>query len=190
MLLRTRQRALSASLLETLSVVAYNQPITKAQIEEVRGGLDCDYALGRLEGFGLVEVVGRLDSVNGRPYLYGTTDAFLKRFQLKSLEELPERFSLVSKIASIKDAVEEETDLFVERTLDNVFADEEQENVFEKLENEEAVEKEINVEEARKAAGLNEKRAGEIISENESSLEEEMLEEENAFEAESDESDN
>ena len=49
MLLRTRQRALSASLLETLSVIAYNQPITKAQIEEVRGGLDCDYALGRLE---------------------------------------------------------------------------------------------------------------------------------------------
>ena len=181
MLLRTRERALSASLLETLSVVAYNQPITKAQIEEVRGGLDCDYALGRLEGFGLIEVVGRLDTVIGRPYLYGTTEAFLKRFSLKSLEDLPEKFALVSKIASIKDSVEEEQELFVERTLEKAYADTEQENVFAGEPETKDAPVEISIEEARRAAGISEKTAEEIISEQEELLDKEAAATEENF---------
>ena len=77
----------SASLLETLAVVAYRQPVTRADIEAVRG-VRCDYAVSQLFKLGLIMAVGHKD-VAGRPVLFGTTDRFLRRFGMHSLEELP-----------------------------------------------------------------------------------------------------
>ena len=78
---------LSKSSLETLAIVAYNQPVTRAYIDQVRGA-DSAYSVGVLLDRELIEEQGRLD-VPGRPRLYGTTDIFLRVFGLSSLEELP-----------------------------------------------------------------------------------------------------
>ena len=79
--------ALSKSSLETLAIIAYNQPVTRAYVEEVRG-VDSAYAFGILLQRELIEIKGRLD-VPGRPNLYGTTRDFLRVFGLSSLNELP-----------------------------------------------------------------------------------------------------
>ena len=78
---------LSASSMEVLAVVAYNQPVTRAFIDAVRG-LDSNYAVNSLIDKELIAPVGRLDAP-GRPLLYGTTDKFLRVFGLKTLEDLP-----------------------------------------------------------------------------------------------------
>lgn len=78
---------LSASSLETLSIIAYNQPVTRAYIDTVRG-VDSSYAVSSLVERGLIESKSRLDAP-GRPMLYTTTTAFLRCFGLTSLEELP-----------------------------------------------------------------------------------------------------
>ena len=83
---------LSASSLEVLAVVAYNQPVTRAYIDTVRG-VDSSYAVTSLLDKNLIEAVGRLDAP-GRPMLYGTTDKFLRVFGLSSLAELPETEAL------------------------------------------------------------------------------------------------
>jgi len=82
-----RVRKLSPSVLETLSVVAYRQPVSKPEVDFVRG-VDSEYTLSRLVELGLVSPVGRGEGV-GRPLLYGTTPAFLDTFGLPSLDELP-----------------------------------------------------------------------------------------------------
>ena len=82
----TRQ-GLSQAALETLSIVAYKQPITKAQIESIRG-VKSDSSISRLETKELIFEAGRLDTP-GRPMIYCTTDNFLKLFGLKNLQELP-----------------------------------------------------------------------------------------------------
>ena len=79
---------LSASQLETLTIVAYYQPATKAYIEQIRG-VDSSYSVGALLNKRLIEECGRLN-VPGRPILYRTTPDFLRTFGLSSLEELPE----------------------------------------------------------------------------------------------------
>ena len=79
---------LSASALETLTVIAYYQPATKAFVEQIRG-VDSSYTISALLNKKLIEERGRL-SVPGRPILYGTTPDFLRTFGLSSLEELPE----------------------------------------------------------------------------------------------------
>ena len=79
--------ALSNSALEVLAIIAYNQPVTKAFIEQVRG-VDSSYAVTTPGEKQLIEVTGRLD-VPGKPNLYGTTDTFLRCFGLGSLDELP-----------------------------------------------------------------------------------------------------
>ena len=73
--------------METLTVIAYNQPVTKAFVEQVRG-VDCSGVIGSLVQKGLLEERGRLE-LPGRPLLYGTTENFLRCFQLSSLSELP-----------------------------------------------------------------------------------------------------
>lgn len=83
-----RKYVLTDTLLETLSIVAYKQPITRAEIEKIRG-VSCDHAVNRLVEFGLIGEVGRMDAP-GRPLLFGTTEEFLRSFGVKSLEELPE----------------------------------------------------------------------------------------------------
>lgn len=83
-----RKYVLTDTLLETLSIVAYKQPITRAEIEKIRG-VSCDHAVNRLVEFGLIAEVGRMNAP-GRPLLFGTTEEFLRSFGVKSLEELPE----------------------------------------------------------------------------------------------------
>ncbi len=83
-----RKYVLTDTLLETLSIIAYKQPVAKAEIEKIRG-VSCDHAVNRLVEFGLVAEVGRMDAP-GRPLLFGTTEEFLRSFGVRSLEELPE----------------------------------------------------------------------------------------------------
>ena len=83
-----QKQSLSQAALETLAVVAYKQPVTKLDIEAVRG-VKCDYSVQSLMNKGLIEEVGRKETV-GRPILYGTTDTFLSHFGLTSLEDLPQ----------------------------------------------------------------------------------------------------
>lgn len=83
---------LSNSSLEVLAVIAYNQPVTRAYIEQVRG-VDCTYAMNNLMAKGLIEVKGRLDAP-GKPMLYVTTSDFLRCFGLSSIKELPERLGI------------------------------------------------------------------------------------------------
>ena len=78
---------LTDTVLETLSIIAYKQPVTRAEIERIRG-VSCDHAIGKLLEFDLIEEVGRLDAP-GHPLLFGTTEQFLRSFGVKSIGDLP-----------------------------------------------------------------------------------------------------
>lgn len=82
-----QKQSLSNAALETLAIVAYKQPVTKLDIESVRG-VKCDYSVQSLVNKGLIEEVGRKETL-GRPILYGTTDSFLSHFGLRTLADLP-----------------------------------------------------------------------------------------------------
>ncbi len=94
-----RERELSRSMLETAAIIAYKQPVTRLDLEEIRG--NSEYAVQKLLELKVIEPVGRKDAV-GRPVLYGTTDEFLKRFQISSLDELPDYEELLGKIQMIR----------------------------------------------------------------------------------------
>lgn len=96
-----RQRNLTKATLETAAIIAYKQPITRTEIEETRG-VNSDYALNILLEHKLVAIVGRKDAV-GRPALFGTTDEFLKRFGIESINELPDYEELMSNIQRIRE---------------------------------------------------------------------------------------
>ncbi len=95
---------LSASSMEVLAVVAYNQPVTRSFVDLVRG-VDSSYAVNSLLDKGLIEAAGRLDAP-GRPMLYVTTDKFLRVFGLNSLDELPETEALSVAAAQMEGAAE------------------------------------------------------------------------------------
>ena len=82
-----QKQSLTQAAMETLAVVAYKQPVTRAEVEQVRG-VKCDYSLQSLMNKELIVVVGRKDTL-GRPILYGTTENFLAHFGLTTLEDLP-----------------------------------------------------------------------------------------------------
>ncbi|MBQ1364234.1 MAG: SMC-Scp complex subunit ScpB [Clostridia bacterium] len=82
-----QQQSLSQAAMETLAVVAYKQPVTRAEVEQIRG-VKCDYSLQSLTAKGLIAEAGRKDTI-GRPILYATTDTFLSHFGLATLEDLP-----------------------------------------------------------------------------------------------------
>ncbi len=94
-----REKELTKAMLETLSIIAYKQPITRLEIEEIRG-VDCTYAVQTLSKMNMIEVVGKKDAV-GKPLLFGTTDEFLKRFSLSDLSDLPSFESLTDRIQTI-----------------------------------------------------------------------------------------
>ncbi|AKG35454.1 SMC-Scp complex subunit ScpB [Paenibacillus durus] len=100
--------SLSQAALETLSIVAYRQPITRVEIEEIRG-VKSERAIHTLTNKDLIQEVGRAEAV-GRPILYGTTKSFLETFGLASLKELPEPAALESG-----DNLEEETQLLFDK---------------------------------------------------------------------------
>ncbi|MEG2117031.1 MAG: SMC-Scp complex subunit ScpB, partial [Clostridia bacterium] len=96
-----REREFSQSMLETASIIAYKQPITRLEVEKIRG-VSSEYAMSALLKQGIIMAVGRKDAV-GKPYLFGTTETFLKKFNLKSIEELPNYAELMKKLSELVD---------------------------------------------------------------------------------------
>ena len=94
-----KEREFTRTILECSAIIAYKQPITKGELEALRG-LNCDYAIHTLLDLKMIEPVGRKDAV-GRPILYATTDNFLKRFNLTSIDDLPDYDTLMEKIAKL-----------------------------------------------------------------------------------------
>ena len=111
-----REKALTKATLETVAIIAYKQPITKLEIDEIRDVKSSDYAIQMLLDHKLIEVVGRKDAV-GKPLLYGTTDEFLKRFNLSSIEELPAYEDLLERIRIIRQETE------VQHSTDSLYRD-------------------------------------------------------------------
>lgn len=83
-----RKMVLTDTVMETLSIIAYKQPVTRLEIERIRG-VSCDHAINKLLEYDLITELGRLDAP-GRPLLFGTTEQFLRCFGVRSLDELPE----------------------------------------------------------------------------------------------------
>ena len=102
-----KRYALTDVLLETLSIIAYKQPVTKLEIEKIRG-VKSDHAVNKLVEYNLACEVGRLDAP-GRPLLFGTTEEFLRRFSIQSVEELPSINQ--EQIENFKTEAEEEIQL-------------------------------------------------------------------------------
>ncbi len=95
-----REKSLTRAALETLAIIAYKQPITKLEIEDIRR-VNSDYAVQILVDQNMIEVVGRKDAV-GKPLMFGTTDNFLKRFNIKNLSDLPDYQELLERIKTIR----------------------------------------------------------------------------------------
>lgn len=98
---------LTDTLLETLSIIAYKQPVTRLEIERVRG-VSCDHAVNKLIEYDLIAEVGRMDAP-GRPLLFGTTEQFLRSFGVKSLDDLPELSAV--QIEEFKQQAESEVEM-------------------------------------------------------------------------------
>ena len=105
--MQPKKPALTDVMLETLSIIAYKQPITKAEIEKIRG-VKSDHAVNKLVEYSLVKELGRLDAP-GRPILFGTTEEFLRTFGVQGLEELPALDPV--KLEDFKAEAEEEVQL-------------------------------------------------------------------------------
>jgi|SRR5690625_30184 len=84
---QAENKKLSKTAMETLSIIAYKQPVTKAVVEQIRG-VNCDYTIRRLLERELISIVGRAETI-GKPLLYGTSDKFMDYFGLKSIKDLP-----------------------------------------------------------------------------------------------------
>ena len=107
---RPKKHSLTDVVLETLSIIAYKQPVTRAEIERIRG-VNSDKAINRLVEYNLVAEMGRLDAP-GRPILFGTTEEFLRTFGVRSPEELP--ILNPENLEEFKMEAEEEIDLGIE----------------------------------------------------------------------------
>jgi segregation and condensation protein B len=104
MLKQQSKKRLSTSAMETLSIIAYKQPISKTEIENIRG-VNCDYAVQKLLDKGLIEITGKAETI-GRPMLYGTTQKFMEYFGINDLVELPVPKDFVNEVNSIGDSTE------------------------------------------------------------------------------------
>ena len=113
-----KERELSKSMLEVAAIIAYKQPVTRIDLEEIRG--NSEYAVQKLLELGVIEPVGRKDAV-GKPVLFGTTDKFLKRFQISSLDELPDYEELINKISLLRGGKQDDDYLYSK----DVYVDEE-----------------------------------------------------------------
>ena len=105
-----RKYVMSDTLLETLSIIAYKQPVTRLEVEKIRG-VSSDHAINRLMEYNLIQELGRLDAP-GRPLLFGTTEEFLRTFGVKSLGDLPTLNP--DQLEDFKKQAEEEADLKVD----------------------------------------------------------------------------
>ena len=102
-----KKHTLTDSALETLSIIAYKQPVTRLEVEQIRG-VKSDYAVNKLLEYNLITELGRLDAP-GRPILFGTTEEFLRSFGLSSVDDLPELSP--EMIADFKLEAEQESQL-------------------------------------------------------------------------------
>jgi len=99
MLKQQSKKRLSTSAMETLSIIAYKQPISKTEIENIRG-VNCDYAVQKLVDKGLIEITGKAETI-GRPMLFGTTPKFMEYFGINDLMELPTPKDFTGEINTI-----------------------------------------------------------------------------------------
>ncbi len=111
-----REKEFTRTILECAAIIAYKQPITRSELETVRG-VNSDYAVSTLLSLDMIEPCGRKDSP-GKPVLYATTDNFLKRFKLKSLAELPDYDELMKKIAELNASAEASSYLYEKDVYD------------------------------------------------------------------------
>ncbi len=107
LVVQPKKRSLTDVMLETLSIIAYKQPVTKQEIESIRG-VKSDFAVNKLIEYKLVKELGRLDTV-GRPIVFGTTEEFLRCFGVSSIEELPD-IDEVTKQGFMQEAMDEVAD--------------------------------------------------------------------------------
>lgn len=122
MLRPVREKELSKILLEVLSLIAYRQPITRGEIEDSRGA-SADYALSVLLKINLIKTCGYKDAP-GKPLLYGTTDEFLKKFELKSIDDLPDYDEIMRRLVEFSNYNIQTEGLYRERTISASFDDE------------------------------------------------------------------
>ncbi|MCL2234156.1 MAG: SMC-Scp complex subunit ScpB [Firmicutes bacterium] len=135
-----KESRLSNSALEVVAIVAYKQPITRLEIEQIRG-VNCDYAIQVLLKFDMIEVVGKKDAI-GNPFLFGTTEEFLKRFRLNTLADLPDYENLLESIKVLETPSSgSQASLF--KDIDSLpnYAEQGEDEIPEFLEGEENIEK-------------------------------------------------
>lgn len=113
-----REKSLTRAALETLAIIAYKQPITKLEVEDIRR-VNSDYAVQILVDQNMIEVVGRKDAV-GKPLLFGTTDSFLKRFNLSDINQLPDYEELLERIKTIRAEEDENKQETLFKNVDNI----------------------------------------------------------------------
>lgn len=98
------RKKLSQSGLETLAIIAYRQPITKLEVEQIRG-VNCDYSIQRLLEKDLIKIIGKAESI-GKPLLYATSDQFMNHFGINSVKDLPQLKDIINEDNSIGEIIE------------------------------------------------------------------------------------
>lgn len=98
------RKKLSQSGLETLAIIAYRQPITKLEVEQIRG-VNCDYSIQRLLEKDLIKIIGKAESI-GKPLLYATSDTFMNHFGINSVKDLPQLKDIINEDNSIGEIIE------------------------------------------------------------------------------------
>lgn len=114
-LVETKEREISKVLLQVLAIIAYKQPITRAEIEELRG-INPEYAISMLLRLNLIYAAGRKDTI-GRPILYATTEEFLKKFGLKCLEDMPKYDYIMNEIKTKYEMLYGDSRLFKQKNI-------------------------------------------------------------------------
>jgi len=104
MLKQQSKKRLSTSAMETLSIIAYKQPISKTEVENIRG-VNCDYAIQKLLDKGLIEILGKAETI-GRPLLYGTSPKFMEYFGINDINELPTPKDFTNEVNTIGETPE------------------------------------------------------------------------------------
>jgi segregation and condensation protein B len=143
-----REKEFTRTILECAAIMAYKQPITRTELEEIRG-TNSDYAITTLMSLDMIYPCGRRDTP-GRPIEYGTTDNFLKRFKLKSLAELPDYDELMRRIAELNaiDTAVNNSNYLYEKDVYDPDADPDLMTVEENVTNENAPDSQTNSENA------------------------------------------
>ena len=122
-----KEKEFTRTILECAAIIAYKQPITRSELEDIRQ-VNCDYAVHTLLDLGMIYPCGRKDTI-GKPILYATTDNFLKRFKLNSIDELPDYDELMAQIAELNSMAfaddEEDSNYLYKKEVYNPEEDEE-----------------------------------------------------------------